>query len=103
MNTQNKYSDVPLDVTIAGGSDILLNKLMKRKSRLDLCKIMAWHDEELGWLDVYYREINAPISPQTDESEDCYSIECVKLNTEAIEISGDLEQRILIWLNENKK
>lgn len=72
----------------------------QRKSPIDLCETMTWEDCELGDLVVYFRVIDAPLSAQTDESGDSYTIECVKLNDEAIDIDSKMEEDMLRHLNE---
>lgn len=98
-----KYADAKLSEAIAGAQDTMLNKLMKRKSRLEVCDTMIWKDEELSDIEIYYRKVNECPNAQTDEPEDYYTIECAKIDGEEIRLPGNIEQDILIWLEENKK
>lgn len=86
--------------TLGDAQDQLFALLGKGKTRRELCRTMIWPDEELGDLTIYYRVIDAPMSPQTDESADSYTIEFTEQNEQPITISGRLEQTILNHLNE---
>lgn len=101
MKAQSKYADQQLSEAIAAAQGNMFGKLMKPKSRLEVCSVMAWMDDELGELEVYYRVDNLYLSNQTDESRDAYMIECIKMDGEEIRIAGRLEQEILDHLNFN--
>lgn len=95
MNTQNTDA---LAATIAG-ADFIAAKLLKTKSRIELCETLAWNDFELGWIKVFYRVIDGCDNAQTDESSDMYTIEAVFKGRKEISIRGVLEQEILEHLN----
>lgn len=96
MNHENPS----LSATIAGGEDYLIGKLMKPKSRIELCETISWSDEELGDLTIFFRVVDTAES-NSDNDMDAYSIECSKLGDEVITISSRLEETILRHLNES--
>lgn len=84
---------------IANGIDTMLSKLLKRKSRIEVCDIINITDNQGREMKVYYRVIDAPNSPQTDESSDNYSIEQVTYKERKVNLSGRAEQSLLEQIN----
>lgn len=90
---------LPLSLILADGMQTFINKLQKRRSRIEACDMINVCDEHNRTMDVYYRVIDAPPSNQTDESGDSYTIEQVLYKGKRVALSGKGEQELLLHLN----
>lgn len=90
---------LPLAVMLADGLQACVQKMQRRKSRIELCDVMNVCDEFGRSMKVYYRVIDAPHSAQSDASGDSYTIEQVLYKGRKVALTGKGEQELLLHLN----
>lgn len=92
------YSFSP-DTTCADVMEEFMRKLMKPKTRIEVCEIITHTDLYGREVEIFYRVIDAPKSPQTDDIEDCYDIEQVTYKGKKVKLSSMGEQDLYDFLN----
>lgn len=70
-----------------------------RQSVLDTCYKIGYLDSEEREVVIYYRVINMPVSFQSEECRDGYTVEQVKHNGEVLPMDMDYEEECTLHLN----
>lgn len=94
----------PVRDRIEKSEDICADRIQKIKSILiNSCKVFTMNiDDELGEIEVYARFGNVGVSPQSEQFEDRWIIECVKCDGEEITLNN-WQQQIAYETIINKK